>query len=176
MHNHWDVGMCAHLGNMTRAGMGPQKFVEANQDLISLVLDSDDVKKVAKAGSNVRQVSDELRKLVSSSQLGARIYGSMLSSLAEKSFWPPSMRSSKMNLETATSPRVLSRRPWRARRAAQKWEVDERCPQRRELEVWYRELKLLVVVGHSNEMIAAKTRAVARALECSQESSSHCGL
>ena len=160
MHGHWDLGLCAHLGNMSKAGMAPQKFVEANQDIISLVLDSDDVKKVAAAGTNIRQVSDELRKLVSSGQLGARLYGTLLSGLAEKEFLAAIDEIIKDVLgDGDITEDDVKKAVERCRQAAEKWEVDQRCPQRRELEVWYRSLKLLVVVGHSNEIITAKIQS-----------------
>ena len=45
---------------------------------------------------------------------------------------------------------------------ALKWEVDSRCPGRRELQVYYRALLLLVVVSHSNEVIRTNAMAHVR--------------
>ena len=45
---------------------------------------------------------------------------------------------------------------------ALKWEVDSRCLGRRELQVYYRALLLLVVVSHSNEVIRTKVMALVK--------------
>ena len=83
MHSHWDTAMCCHLGNMGRAGMDAAKFLEASSEVASLVLDLKDAEKVDMS-KDITDCSDELRRLVSSSMLGQRVFGQMLSALAMK--------------------------------------------------------------------------------------------
>ena len=157
MTSHWDLGLLAHLATMTKAGMTISKFIEVNVEILKLVLDEVDMKKVIAAGAAYRQCPDELRRLVASSQIGSRLFSSLLCMMANDEFLAEVDKIIEETLNDDISMDDVKTCFERCQKAAEKWEVDQRCPQRREISVTYRKLQLSIMIQHSNDIIRRLT-------------------
>ena len=69
MQQHWDCALCNWLGQLGRAGLKDDVFMDQHMEVTLLVVNGLNVKRVQEA-QDVRSCSDELRSLCSSSALG----------------------------------------------------------------------------------------------------------
>ena len=144
--------------------MSADKFVGANCDIVGLVENEAHVVKF-KDATEVKTCANELRALAASSQLGKRVYGGMLSALAEKdSMFAVDEIINKSWMDQDITKKKFATSFDECADVARIWQIDQRNTQRREAEIWYRSLLLLAVVGHSIEIINSKIQSVVKSV------------
>ena len=170
MHGHWDAAMLAQASLMSRAGMTAKVFVESNVELCGLVLGNADAKKVQSA-TDMKTCTQELLRLCASSQLGERVYGALLSAMADREFnsgVDAIIKEALLDQEITAAKVAQAHEDCSA--LARKWQIDSRITARRETEVWYRSLQLLVVVGCASDIATAKILSVVKSVGVRQKS------
>ena len=80
MNPHWDRALVNWLSSSARAGLREDVWMETHAEVAALVVNPTHVASV-RAATAVRDCSRELRELCSSSLLGQRVYGGLLSQL-----------------------------------------------------------------------------------------------
>ena len=80
MSPHWDQALTSWLTSSARAGSREDVWLENQLEVAALVLNAAHIARV-RAAAQVRDCSNELKELCSSSQLGQRVYGGLLSQL-----------------------------------------------------------------------------------------------
>ena len=126
MHDHWDVSCCAWLSSVTRQGLKEETFLDQNLEVCSLIVNSAHVKAIL-AADDPAHVTEELKSICTSTTLGARIFGQVLSRLACKSYVKEITEICESCFKTDVNQASLNEAYSRAAASAAKWEYDLRC-------------------------------------------------
>ena len=155
MISHWDQALCGFLGQLSRAGLKDETFLEQNVDIAGLVLSAQNVKVVQQA-RDVRSCSSELKQLCSSSALGQRLYGQALALLCQREYVAElDVLIQRLLTEVITDER-LAEAYTAAEAAAAKWEYDARCKSKSTVEAGYNGLDLTLTVEDAKSVAASK--------------------
>ena len=166
---HFDTALVSHMQNMGKNGFNSRKFMELVGDVLHLVLnkiDSDDVMRAA----SIKEVPSQLRRLVSESCLGARVFGEALTKLAEEEFSGKVDALIEEMLSGDVTSHLVTECLMKCNEEALKWQLDKRIPGKREIMFWYRGVCLQILVEHSSKIVLLKigcflkARGVAREL------------
>jgi len=159
MHHHFDAALVAQMGSMTKAGMAPAKYLEVIADISDLVISAGDLAKILGA-TDVSEVAGELRRVVAESQLGSILFAQMLAQLAESSFM---IAVDKFIAEMLNEQDLNEENVQACMQAchdeAMKWQLDQRCIGKRNIEITYRNLILQIAVACAHEIAFFKIRA-----------------
>ena len=126
MQWHWDCAVCNLLGQLSRAGLKDDVFMDQHMEVTSLVVNVVHVKRVQDA-EDVRSCSVELRSLCSSSALGQRVYGQALALLCQREYLNDLDQIINDELCDEITMEKLNLAFCKAQTSADKWEYDLRC-------------------------------------------------
>ena len=148
MFCHWDVTCCSWLSSVCKSGLREDVFLDQNLEVCSLVINAAHVKKIAQA-VNEAEVAEELKSVCTSSTLGARIYGPVLSKLAITSYIGEVIEICELVLFAEVNQTTLNDAFAKAEASATRWEFDLRCRAKSTIEGNFMELIVTLMVVDS---------------------------
>ena len=156
MHAHFDQTLVVHYGALTRAGVRLKDFVEMIGPIGSLVWCSLDAAQVLQE-EEIQNVSEQLRRLCSESELGRRVFGQKMSSLAMSSFVGACDEIMiDMFSGVDITEELVQQAMSKMRAEAETWQLDKRCTGSQQIQLMYFTIELILIAMHSNEIILLK--------------------
>ena len=156
MHSHFDGALVVHFAQLSRAGVRLKDFIDMIAGISFLVWTCRDVEDVMKE-EELKNVSAQLRRLCSESELGKRVFGAKLSGLAMAEFLSSIDKIIAESFKNvAITEEIIAQVMAMCADEAGKWQLDSRCVGRQEIDFFYFRISLLITCSNSTELILLK--------------------